>query len=329
MENANLSRREKKLSRLSEIAVLYYNHNLTQEQIAKRLFISRTSISRMLREAREAGIVEIKINIANERCRQLEQVFRRKLDIEDAFIFNANNAAGTVIKDLLCRNAAQCINSMLSPGMTLGVTRGVTVAGMMEYLSENPPKNLDLKIVQLMGEVTDADPNVSSGDIIRSLLKVFGGKAYYLNAPMYVENDSIRNDLLREPIIRSTIKIGEKADLIITGIGSLDRGKGLRDSIISKVADANTITSLIAGGGVGNIFGHVFNITGKLVAHPLNNRIISAGFDALSKIKTLAVSYGSERGEAVLGAIRSKHVSILFTDRLCAERVIALADNQH
>ena len=46
---------------LSKIAYLYYIENLNQSQIAAKLGIYRTSISRMLTEARNAGIVKIEI----------------------------------------------------------------------------------------------------------------------------------------------------------------------------------------------------------------------------------------------------------------------------
>ena len=44
---------------LTEIAILYYQHNTTQEEISKKFGISRAKVSRLLRRAREEGIVEI------------------------------------------------------------------------------------------------------------------------------------------------------------------------------------------------------------------------------------------------------------------------------
>ncbi len=41
---------------------LYYENNMGQKQIAERLGISKSSVSRMLMTGRELGIVEIKVH---------------------------------------------------------------------------------------------------------------------------------------------------------------------------------------------------------------------------------------------------------------------------
>ena len=44
------------LELLFKVAQLYYEQGLTQNEIAKKLYISRSNISRLLTQAREAGI---------------------------------------------------------------------------------------------------------------------------------------------------------------------------------------------------------------------------------------------------------------------------------
>ena len=46
---------------LSRIAWMYYNDEMTQKEIADRLGLSRIKVLRLLKQAREEGIVEIKI----------------------------------------------------------------------------------------------------------------------------------------------------------------------------------------------------------------------------------------------------------------------------
>ena len=54
--------RQDKLQRLTYVARCYYEQERTQNEIACELGVSRPLISRMLREARQLGIVEIRIN---------------------------------------------------------------------------------------------------------------------------------------------------------------------------------------------------------------------------------------------------------------------------
>ncbi|MGN1027240.1 MAG: sigma factor-like helix-turn-helix DNA-binding protein [Faecousia sp.] len=53
---------EKRIGRLVEVARMYYEQNMTQNEIAKKLGISRPLVSVLLAEARENGIVSIRIN---------------------------------------------------------------------------------------------------------------------------------------------------------------------------------------------------------------------------------------------------------------------------
>lgn len=44
---------------LTEIAVSYYEHELTQEEIANRFNISRVKIGRLLKKARQEGLLKL------------------------------------------------------------------------------------------------------------------------------------------------------------------------------------------------------------------------------------------------------------------------------
>ncbi len=48
-------------SLMFEIAFLYYNHNLTQESISRKLNISKYKVNRVLKEAKKQGIVQINV----------------------------------------------------------------------------------------------------------------------------------------------------------------------------------------------------------------------------------------------------------------------------
>ena len=53
---------EKKIERMVNVARLYYEQNMTQNEIAKELGISRPLVSILLTEARACGVVSITIN---------------------------------------------------------------------------------------------------------------------------------------------------------------------------------------------------------------------------------------------------------------------------
>lgn len=46
---------------LTEISVAYYQDGATQEEISKKFAVSRAKVGRMLKQARDEGIVEITV----------------------------------------------------------------------------------------------------------------------------------------------------------------------------------------------------------------------------------------------------------------------------
>ena len=64
VESATLSNNQRDLQEyafLSQVADMYYNQNMMQADIARRLRFSRSKVSRLLTRARETGIVDIEV----------------------------------------------------------------------------------------------------------------------------------------------------------------------------------------------------------------------------------------------------------------------------
>ena len=59
---------------MSVVSYLYYYADMNQSDIADRLFLSRSTVSRLLKKARQSGVVELKIN----------EPWQRDLSMEDA-----------------------------------------------------------------------------------------------------------------------------------------------------------------------------------------------------------------------------------------------------
>ena len=79
---------QEKWNMLATVANLYYNSEMTQNEIAARMYTSRSKISRMLKEARELGIVEISIKEPWERDLDLEKQIQDRycVRITDRFL---------------------------------------------------------------------------------------------------------------------------------------------------------------------------------------------------------------------------------------------------
>ena len=71
---------------LVKIATWYYQYGWTQAQIAQKIGISRSIISKKLQDAKDLGIVEIFIKDETAYTVELEQKLESKFKLEEAIV---------------------------------------------------------------------------------------------------------------------------------------------------------------------------------------------------------------------------------------------------
>ena len=71
---------------LSNVALLYYGEGLTQSEIAKRLKVSRATVVNMLRESRDLGIVDIRVEGRHLSGSTLSRDVREAFGLEDVYV---------------------------------------------------------------------------------------------------------------------------------------------------------------------------------------------------------------------------------------------------
>ncbi|MEL0320157.1 MAG: MarR family transcriptional regulator, partial [Aquiluna sp.] len=69
-----------------KVARMYYEQNMSQDQIARALLTSRSNVSRILSVAKKRGIVEIKINEATKRETDIEEMLISRFGLDAAMV---------------------------------------------------------------------------------------------------------------------------------------------------------------------------------------------------------------------------------------------------
>ena len=75
---------------LVRVAELYYQQNLSQNEVAKIIGVSRPLVSRLLIEARNTGIVEIKIHTKIKKNGDLSLKLRNTFNLKEAIVVEGN-----------------------------------------------------------------------------------------------------------------------------------------------------------------------------------------------------------------------------------------------
>ena len=75
--------KDDKKNMLAKVAYLYYFEEKTQNEIAEELKIYRTTVSRMIKQAKDEGIVKIEIQEFNTQIYALERHMKSKYKLKD------------------------------------------------------------------------------------------------------------------------------------------------------------------------------------------------------------------------------------------------------
>src|SRR4051794_12563885 len=107
---------------LVKAAQLYHVQGLNQDQIGRRLGVSRSKVSRMLKDARERGLVEISIHCPPQFSLNLERRLESELGLREAVVVNAGGIADSHVVSSVAAAASEYLSRVLQPGDVLGVS---------------------------------------------------------------------------------------------------------------------------------------------------------------------------------------------------------------
>jgi len=309
------------LELLAEIASLYYEQDLTQDEIAEKFFISRSRVSRLLTLAKEKGVVTFTVHHTGERCYELEQMLKRKYHLKEAFVLNSNSFDYARVLQLMGFLGAQYINSQLKKNQIIGISWGKSIAATIEALQ--PARNLNPEIVQIIGGTLVQKPVIDVAALTQKMIEKFNATGIYLHAPLYMDNVEACLTFKLQPAISFALNKARNADMVITGVGEVCQETF--DYMWSGFDNMKELIMLQHKGAVGFMCAQAYNVEGEIVNAEFNNKIIGLTLEELKKSKqVVAVSGGKRKGAAVLGAVRGGYIDVLVTDFQCVGEMVRL-----
>ena len=312
---------QERLDFLAQIAVWYYEERLDQETIAGRINKSRSMVSRLLDQAREAGLVEVKVLYPLRTDAELERRLCAEFGLANAQVLAEPPDDYTLLLKRLGELGARCLQQALRPGVVIGISWGTAVHSVVSAMPTAPVP--DATVVQLIGAVGHGDPLVDGAELGRWLAQKLHASFRFLSAPLLVEDEALAVALRRERTIEETLALAARADVALIGIGTPqpELSSLLRAGYLSR----SEIESLMASGVVGDIVAHQFDQDGQWLDIPANRRAISLDAESLRRIpRVIAVSGGVSKARAILAGLRGHYCTCLVTDARAAQAVLEL-----
>jgi len=316
LQNYEMLSDQEKWNLLATVANLYYNADMTQNQIAERMYTSRSKVSRMLKEARRLGIVEIHINEPWERVVIAEKQLQERYHLKNVRVIQNKGLQGVV------EAASYYLDSIVKKDMVVGISWGSTLYRIVKHIAMNNHKNIPITVVPIMGASNMSSPERDSMDLAKDLASAYGGRYQYVHAPLFVQNRVLRESLMEEEYVQSALRLAKGADAILTSVGSI-AAKSWSQYLSNK-----TMEHLEAQGAVGHVAGHFYDVHGRELPTSLADRMIGISMKDLCDCRdVICVADGEEKAEALLGAIRAGIVDTVIIDDVCANRILLLDKN--
>lgn len=310
---------------LADVAQRYYLDDQTQEQIARSLGVSRSNVSRMLKEARRQGVVEIRIHHPLRTEPHLEAALIARFGLRACLVLTPGDGTETEsVAERLGALAARYLSARIDDGAVVGVGWGSTVYHVVT--SDYFQKRNGVSVVQLMGSVGGATPDIDGAQVAGRLGRALGARVWYLHAPMVVSEPAVRSGLLRDQHIRRTLEMARRASVLLVSVGAISQASGLYRAGYLNDADIEFIQ---AQGAVGDICGSFFQRDGAPCSLELGERTIAVAGEVMHQAEwRVGVGYGAAKALPSVGAVRAGLVNVLITDSEAASEMLSLADHE-
>lgn len=309
---------------LLRVAWYYYKDELTQDEIARRMTISRASVGRMLDRARRTGLVSITINARYLESFELSTRLRNTFKLSEVLVVPDLNGPPMTQRAINARvgmGGAQYLQSHLKPTGGLGVGWGDTVSRVVS--STDTAAIGPLHMVTLTGGVDGYLQALaySRGDQGRG--EVDGLTASVIPSPIVVSTPSLAAALRAEPTIQDVLRLARSIQCAVVGVGTATPDSTLVRMGYMSASDARTLT---AQGVVGDILGQFFTIDGTVLDLPIHERRIGIELTDLANIDTVVgVAGGAGKVEAIRGALAGHYLDVLVTNEDVAHRLLDTA----
>ncbi len=299
---------------------LYFIGGNTQEEIARKLKVSRPTAQRLVSLALSERLITFRLEHPIAACMQLakELTERFKLvlcDVVPADPASTSNVVGVaeaaaVVLERQLREAKAAI-------IALGTGRTLRAA-----VDQLPRVNCpDHRLVSLVGNISH-DGAASFYDVLTRLADLTHAPHYPMLLPVIAKSEKERDHFIDLGPIRHVRALAAKADLTLIGIGQVDKDAPLYvDGFLTK----RELDEVIKLGAVCDLTGWLFDAQGRPVHSAINDRVTSVAREPARDRPVVGVAMGGQKIAAIHAALKGRLINGLITNESTARAVLAKA----
>lgn len=304
---------EAELELLVAAAVMYYERNMPQQAIARRLGVSRSTVSRFLGRARELRVVRIHVVPPNRdpalSGRLAERLGLRAVHIAPGQALESD--PGPILAEPV---TAALEETRLDAGDVALVSWGHEVASVSRHVRH---RAAGVIIAPTTGGNSCGEPWCQPNEIVRSLALTIKGQPRFLNAPAVVSPELARA-LHVDTQTCTVMELWDRAKVALVGVGVWPKTDPTFASAGFPLDDPTL------AGAVGDVAGLPFTADGELIPWPNGRQLLGITPEQLRRIPhVIGLAGAASEARAAIGAARAGLIDTLVTDAPTARAILA------
>lgn len=303
-------------------ASLYYVQGETMESIARQLKVSRSTVSRLLQEARDQGVVQITLARPSGPRSPLGDALGRMFGVRAHIVGVRDGASDVTRLESVARTAGTLISDAVHDDMVIGTAWGTTLASVVQHL--RPRTVSGTTVVQMNGGASPTNSGMPHvGAIMSQLADAFGSGFVHFPVPAFFDYAETKQAMWRERSVRSVLDLHRSMDLALFGVGSLT--SEVPSHVYSAgYLDADDMRQLREQRVVGDVNTVLLREDGSWADVPINARASGMTPTDLQRIpRRICVAAGVAKAAPLLGALKARVATDLVVDEATARAVCA------
>ncbi|QGZ37088.1 sugar-binding transcriptional regulator [Stappia indica] len=309
------------VSRLDEAARagwLYYVAGNTQDEIARKLGVSRQSAQRLVSLAVTERLIKVRLDHPIARCMELERNLAERFALRSCEVVPSDPGTPSSIVGLAQAAAGEMERHLKSnePKIIAFGTGRALRASVDQLPTMDCPQH---KVVSLLGNMM-SDGSASAYNVIIRMADRVNARHYPMPLPVFARSKRERALLHNQEPVHNILELAKDADVTFVGVGNMGESAPLFvDGFISR----DEMSALTAAGAIGEITSWVYDRNGELIQGLTNDLVASAPLGKARDKPVIGIAAGEAKVDAILGALRGELLNGLITNELTAERLLA------
>jgi len=296
---------------------LYFIAGNTQDEIARKLNVSRATAQRLVSLCLSERLITFRIEHPIAGCMELAARLKDAFGLSHCDVVPTDPTSPSSLAGIAER-AAALLESVLGADKPVIVAIGTGRAMRAAVEQVRPMDCPNHQLVSLVGNISP-DGSASFFDSVSRLADLTKARHYPMPLPVFVSSAAEREQLLRINSVSRIRAIAEKADLRLMGIGQIDQGAQLYiDGFISR----EELLELMRLGAVGELTGWAYDAQGHIIEGGSNQRVTSAPHRVPAEMRAVGAAIGPAKLPAIRAALAGGALNGFITDEATAAALL-------